>query len=101
MELSRKLISSLAVAAFLAGTLPAPTLADTTGKEEGDDASVVLDLVMLRPIGFVATVLGTAAFIVSLPISLPTGSAGKTFTALVKEPAKYTFVRQLGEEQTP
>jgi len=101
MESPRKLVLSLTAAALFASTLPAPALADSTGKEEGDDISVALDLVMLRPIGFIATVLGTAAFIVSLPISLPTGSAGKTFTSLVKEPAKYTFVRELGEEQTP
>ena len=99
MKSPRKLILSFTAAALLAGVLPAPSLADTTGKEEGDDVSVALDLALLRPVGFVATILGTAAFVVSLPISLPTGSAGKTFNALVKEPAKYTFVRQLGEEQ--
>jgi hypothetical protein len=101
MESPRKLVMSLIAAALLVSTLPAPVLADSTGKEEGDDISVAMDLVMLRPIGLVATIFGTAAFIVSLPISLPTGSAGKTFTALVTEPAKYTFVRELGEEQNP
>lgn len=101
MESPRKLALSLTAAALLAGALPAPALADSTGKEEGDDISIALDLVMLRPIGLVATVIGTVAFVASLPIALPTGSVGKTFTALVKEPAKYTFVRELGEEQNP
>jgi hypothetical protein len=97
----RKSIAALAVAALLIGTLPAPVMADTSGNEQGDDGAVVLDLAILRPIGLVATIAGTAIFIVSLPISLPTGSAGKTFNSLVKQPAKYTFYRTLGEEENP
>jgi hypothetical protein len=101
MESIRKSIATLAVAALIAGTVPAPVMADTSGNEEGDDSAVVLDLAVLRPIGLVATIAGTAIFIVSLPISLPTGSVGKTFNSLVKQPAKYTFYRTLGEEENP
>jgi hypothetical protein len=98
----RKSIATLAVATFLAATIPAPVFAaDSSGNEQGDDGAILLDLVVLRPIGLVATIAGTAAFIVSLPIALPTGSVGKTFNSLVKQPAKYTFYRTLGEEENP
>lgn len=99
MELMRKTVAILSVAALITCALPAPVMADTSGNESGDDGAVIIDLALLRPIGLVATIGGTAIFIASLPISLPTGSVGKTFNALVKQPAKYTFWRTLGEEE--
>ena len=39
--------------------------------EEASGEDMILDLVLLRPIGFVATVLGAAAFVVSLPFTIP------------------------------
>jgi hypothetical protein len=46
----------------------------------------------------VATIVGSAFFVVALPFSLPTGSVGKSFHALVASPAKYTFYRTMGDE---
>lgn len=54
------------------------------------------DLLIVRPLGLVATVLGTGVFVVSLPFTLAGGNmidAGKT---LVVGPAVTTFVRCLG-----
>lgn len=65
--------------------------------EEGDDAAILIDLALLRPLGLVATVGGTVIFVASLPISLGSWSVGKAFNALVKRPARYTFVRDLGD----
>lgn len=59
--------------------------------------AMVFDAILLRPLGLAATVLGTAAFVVTLPISLPTRSADDAAKALVVEPARYTFARPLGE----
>jgi hypothetical protein len=65
--------------------------------EDGDDAAILLDLAFLRPLGLVATVGGTVVFVASLPISIGTWSMRKTFNALVRRPASYTFVRDLGD----
>jgi hypothetical protein len=57
------------------------------------------DLLLVRPISLIGTVLGTAGFIVSLPFTLPTGSAGDAGRALVGRPFEYTFNRPLGDFQ--
>ena len=58
---------------------------------------ILMDALLLRPLGLAATVLGTAAFIVTLPFSLPTRSADDAAQVLVVKPATYTFARPLGE----
>lgn len=60
--------------------------------------AMAADLIIVRPLSFVATVLGTGLFVAQLPLSLiqwesPEAPARK----LVVEPAKYTFTRPLGE----
>jgi len=60
--------------------------------------SMAGDLMFARPIGLLATVLGTAAFVVSLPFTLLGGNVGEAADALVIKPAKFTFVRPLGGE---
>jgi hypothetical protein len=98
MQSLKTLITSLSLAVFLTVSLPGAALADERGTESGDDVAIILDLVILRPVGLVATVAGTVIFVCSLPISLPTGSVGKAFNALMARPASYTFWRTLGEE---
>lgn len=98
MHSLKALITSLSLAIFLTVSLPGTALASESGNEIGDDVSILLDLIILRPVGLVATVGGVVIFVGSLPISLPTGSVGKAFNALVARPASYTFWRTLGEE---
>jgi hypothetical protein len=98
MEITRKFLAPLLVVAFLASVVPAPVQASTP-ETDGDDAAIIFDLIILRPVGFIATVAGTVIFIGSLPVSVVTGSVGKAFNALVKEPVKYTFWRTLGDER--
>ncbi len=94
----KTLITSLSLAMFLAVTLPGVAHADERGNEIGDDVAIVFDLLVLRPVGLVATIAGTLVFVGSLPISIPTGSFKKSFNALMARPAIYTFWRTLGEE---
>lgn len=98
MQSLKLLITSLSLAVFLTVSVPNTAFANEAGTEDGDDASIILDLLILRPVGLVATVGGVIIFVGSLPISLPTWSVGKTFRALVARPAVYTFWRTLGEE---
>jgi hypothetical protein len=98
MHSLKALITSLSLAIFLTVSLPGTALANERGTEDGDDVAVILDLIVLRPVGFVATVAGVIIFVGSLPISLPTLSVVKTFNSLVAKPASYTFARKLGEE---
>jgi len=58
---------------------------------------MALDLVIVRPLSLVGTVLGTAVFIVALPINALTLNFSDPARRLILEPAKYTFVRPLGD----
>ena len=99
MPTFKKALTALSVTLLLAAAAPNMALANERGTETGDDVAIILDLAVLRPVGLVATVVGTVIFIPSLLIALPTRSVGKTFNALVVSPAKYTFVRELGDER--
>ena len=59
--------------------------------------AMTFDLFIVRPLGLVGTVMGTAVFIVSLPINLLTFNFVDPARRLVVEPAKFTFVRDLGD----
>jgi len=78
-----------------------PALAGEKQYVAGEDrnaVSMIFDLVLLRPLGLAATVIGTAFFIVSLPVSAIGGNTGEAAKKLVVAPAKYTFSRPLGAE---
>ena len=59
--------------------------------------AMTADLLVIRPLGIVATVVGSAIFIVSLPFSALGGNTKTACQKLVKDPAKFTFKRPLGE----
>jgi hypothetical protein len=62
-----------------------------------DAENIPVDVLIIRPITLVGTVLGTALFVVSLPFSIPSGSVKMTARKLIVKPFKYTFTRPLGE----
>jgi len=65
--------------------------------EDVSAEAMIADGLLLRPAGIAATVLGTAVFVVTLPFSIPTRSVGKAAQKLIVDPARYTFVRPLGQ----
>ena len=70
---------------------------EQTLDEENSGALMTADLILARPLGIVATVLGCAVFVVSLPFSALGGNTKQAAQKLVKEPASFTFTRPLGE----
>ena len=62
--------------------------------------SIIADGLLLRPAGVLATIVGSALFVVTLPFSIPTRSVDKAAQKLVVDPAKYTFVRPLGQVES-
>ncbi len=53
-----------------------------------------LDILLARPIGVVAGVLGSAIFVVSLPFTIPTRSVGDAADIFIVKPFQFSFVRQ-------
>ena len=76
-------------------SLPNLTFAQET-YEEPTALAMTGDLLLARPALLVMTVLGTAAFVVSLPFSALGGNVGSAADTLVAGPGKATFVRCLG-----
>lgn len=61
------------------------------------DQAMVLDTLVGRPAGIVATVVGTVVFVAALPFSLLGGNTHDTARSLVVNPAKFTFGRPVGD----
>ncbi len=65
--------------------------------EKNTAGAMTADLVIVRPLGIVATVLGCAVFVVSLPFSALGSNTKEASQRLVKDPAQFTFKRPLGD----
>ena len=65
--------------------------------EEPSAIAMVADLILLRPLGFLAFMGGTGLFIVTLPFSALGGNSETAADKLVRDPAAFTFQRALGE----
>lgn len=68
-----------------------------TVTQENSAGAMTVDLLLVRPVGIVSCVLGSAVFVVALPFSLLGGNTGESAKKLIVEPAKFTFNRPLGD----
>ena len=66
-------------------------------KKAKTSEGMAIDLLAVRPLGIVGTVVGTAVFFVSWPFSALGGNSDEAWDTLVAEPAVYTFQRPLGD----
>jgi hypothetical protein len=92
-------IALLVVALFLCATslVHAAENSYMARTEDVSAEEIIVDGLLLRPSGIVATVVGTAVFVVTLPFSIPTKSVDKAAQKLIVDPVRYTFVRPLGQ----
>ncbi|MFQ5486459.1 MAG: hypothetical protein ACE5DO_14155 [Desulfobacterales bacterium] len=88
---------------FVAGTLVivpfgASALAQDRWQDEDVSAGkMIADVLVARPLGLIATALGIAVFVISLPFSAAGGNTEAAYQKLILKPAKYTFQRPLGD----
>jgi hypothetical protein len=66
-------------------------------QSQTEDIPVILDVLILRPVGLVACVVGLAAAVIALPFAIPSGSMDHVSQDLIQEPFYYTFKRPLGK----
>ena len=64
---------------------------------ETDGFIVIMDIVIARPFGFAALVIGSAFFVVAFPFAAMSKNTSKTADTLVGEPFRFTFVRPPGD----
>lgn len=99
MHIPRKLLSlvlafALVTGPFVLSASAQPTLDNEPGFNAG---SITFDLLIMRPVGFLSTVIGTALFVVSLPFTAAHGSTETVYEELVENNVNHTFKRPLGK----
>jgi hypothetical protein len=95
----------LALPLVLLASATTPAGADNTlgCKQRSDPMNLMTDVIVIRPVGFAATLAGTALFAGLSPLTglasipEPHDSFNRVGAVLVGAPFAYTFVRPLGE----
>jgi hypothetical protein len=87
-----KLVTTICVLAIGWGSV-----ASSSASENPGPMTVAVDAIVVRPACLVATVLGSAIFVVALPAAAISKSVKKTAHALVVTPANATFTRPMGD----
>ena len=79
--------------------LPFGTPEPAYGQEPGQPSvgNTWIDALIYRPVGLVAIPGGAVLFVLTAPFSALGGNVGQAWDRLVVTPAKYTFVRPLGD----
>jgi opacity protein-like surface antigen len=90
-------MQQLIIYSLLALALCFPALSSAEELDSGPSLGAIFaDVVLARPALFAITAVGTALYVVTLPVTLLTGNAGDAGDALVMTPAAATFTRCLG-----
>jgi hypothetical protein len=58
----------------------------------------MIDLLVARPVGVAAGIIGTAVFILSLPFTIPTGSHDEAAEMFIVRPFSFSFCRKFPDE---
>ncbi|MGD0656491.1 MAG: hypothetical protein ABSD38_00315 [Syntrophorhabdales bacterium] len=66
-------------------------------REPASGEAMVADVLIVRPISFVALVLGTGIAIVATPFALASGTTRDVYGRLVEDPFDHMVLRPLGE----
>jgi hypothetical protein len=97
-KISKQSLILLTIVVLVAIPFGSPVLAQEyfeTAEPAGGE--MLYDLIVIRPVGIIATAVGTVTFVFSLPFSALGRNVDSAGQKLVKDPFKYTFLRPLGE----
>jgi len=92
---------------ILVSIVSCSTLPHSQKVEEEQPGFVMMDVLFYRPVGLIATVIGTGVYIGISPLTAlasipePHDAFVKTGKILILSPANYTFVRPLGDRSFP
>lgn len=94
----RRILAVSMAALFLTATLASSASSQTLAQGDAANAPAAVDVMMLRPAGFVSLVVGTGLFLALTPIVLITRphEIGTPFNDLVVRPAKYLWMDPIG-----
>ncbi|MFO1500909.1 MAG: hypothetical protein U1G07_21395 [Verrucomicrobiota bacterium] len=87
-----RILTFCCIAALLAAYAPA-----VSAVEDGSAEAIAADILVVRPACFLMTVIGSALFVVALPVAAISKSTRSTARVLVLTPARATFTRPIGD----
>lgn len=93
--LARRAVVLSVVALQLVGA--GPPASEPSGPSALETGSLMVDLLVLRPLGMAATAVGFGFFLIAGPLAAPTGQFGEAWDTFVISPYEFTFQRPLGE----
>ncbi|HEA67366.1 MAG TPA: hypothetical protein ENI07_11170 [Desulfobacterales bacterium] len=97
-KIAKKIIIFFVVGTLILVPFGASALAQDPLQDEDVTApKMIVDVLVARPLGLIATVLGIALFVISFPFSAAGGNTEAAYQKLILKPAKYTFERPLGD----
>ena len=91
-EMRAKLLTGICVLAIGFGSV-----ASSSASENGGPMEMAADAIVVRPACLVATVVGSAVFVLAWPWAAASHTVKKTADTLVVKPANATFSRPLGD----
>lgn len=94
----RQILAVTAAILLFSTVFSTSAMAQTRTQTDSANAPAAVDVLLLRPAGFISLVVGTGLFLVLSPIVLITRphEIGIPFKELVVRPAKYLWVDPLG-----
>ena len=90
-SMSKKLLTVLCVCLMSLGGI------STSRASDEKAVAAIADVTVVRPGCFLATVIGSAFFVIALPFAAASGSVKATANTLVVQPAQATFTRPVGD----
>jgi hypothetical protein len=57
-----------------------------------------VDLLVARPLGIVAGLVGTTIFVAALPFTIPSGNVGNAADMFIAQPFQFSFTRKIPDE---
>ena len=99
-ELKRILLVLLSLSLVVTSVCPIAWAADNhLGRNDPiADEWNAIDILLARPIGVIAGIVGSAVFVVSLPFTIPTRSVRDAAGIFIVKPFQFSFVRQFPDE---
>ena len=103
LSAARRLLASVLAVLALSLVMAPSAAALGNNLDASGQVNPVIDILLLRPLGIVATAHGVAFFLVAAPIVALTrpSELGVPFEWLVMKPVRYTWIDPLGDHASP
>lgn len=99
MRFRKNVVVIMTVLSLLGGLVPHGFAQETwKANDPSTDEWMMLDIVVARPLGILAGLLGSGIFVLSLPFTIPTNGVDQAAKIFVIRPFKFSFTRPCPDE---